>query len=342
MRHVVITRHGPPDVLQLREAPDPVPGQGEVRVAVRAAGVNFADILARVGLYPDAPKPPCVVGYEVAGYIDAVGPGVSSRRVGDRILALTHFGGYADTVVVPAHHCYLVPPRLSDAEAAAVPVTYLTAIAALYKLAALEPGETVLIHGAAGGVGTAAIQLARLRQAVIIGTASPAKHDAVRGFGADHVIDYRRTDVVAEVRRLTRNRGVDVALDPFGGRSVRQSYRLLAPLGRLVVFGVSQALPGERRSLWRAARMLLQMPVFMPLTLMNHNRGVFGLNLGRLWDESARLDALMQVLVAELGAGRLQPIVSCEFPLERAADAHRFIHERRNIGKVVLRPRRHD
>jgi len=336
MRQVVITRHGPPDVLQRREAPDPVPGHGEVRIAVRAAGVNFADILARVGLYPDAPKPPCVVGYEVAGYLDAIGPGVSSRRMGDRVLALTHFGGYADKVVVPASQCYLVPSRLGDAEAAAVPVTYLTAIAALYRLAALEPGETVLIHGAAGGVGTAAVQLARLRHAVIIGTTSPAKHDAVRGLGADHVIDYRRTDVVAEIRRLTKNRGVDVALDPFGGKSVRQSYRLLAPLGRLVVFGVSQALPGERRSLWHAARMLLQTPVFLPLALMNHNRGVFGLNLGRLWAESARLDALMQVLLAELESGGLQPIVSREFPLERAADAHRFIHERRNIGKVVL------
>ena len=336
MRQVVITRHGSPDVLQLREAPAPVPAQGEVRIAVSAAGVNFSDILARVGLYPDAPKPPCVVGYEVAGYIDAVGPGVSNRRVGDRVLALTHFGGYADAVVVPALHCYLVPSRLSDAEAAAVPVTYLTAIVALYRLAALEPGETVLIHGAAGGVGTAAIQLARLRGAVIIGTASPAKHDAVRGFGADHVIDYRHTDVVAEVRRLTNNRGVDVALAPFGGRCVRQSYRLLATLGRMVVFGVSQALPGERRSLWHAALMLLQMPLFLPITLMNHNRGVFGLNLGRLWGESARLDVLMQVLLPELESGGLQPIVSREFPLERAADAHRFLHERRNIGKVVL------
>jgi NADPH:quinone reductase-like Zn-dependent oxidoreductase len=336
MRQIVITRHGPPDVLQPREGPDPVPGPGEVRIAVRAAGVNFADLLARVGLYPDAPKPPCVVGYEVCGYIDAVGAGVTTRRIGDRVLALTHFGGYSDTVIVPAPHCYVVPARLSDAAAAAVPVTYLTAIVALYRLAAIEPGDTVLIHGAAGGVGIAAIQLARLRRAVIIGTASAAKHAAVRGFGADHVIDYRHADVVAEVRRLTNNRGVDVVLDPFGGGSVRQSYRLLAPLGRLVVFGVSRAVPGERRSWWQAARTMIAMPVFLPISLMNQNRGVLGLNLGRLWDEAARLDAMMQVLLPELESGRLEPIVSREFPLDRASDAHRFIHERRNIGKVVL------
>src|SRR5947208_2881878 len=192
MRQVVITRYGAPDVLQLREAPDPVPGPGDVRIAVRAAGVNFADLLARVGLYPDAPKPPCVVGYEVAGVVDAVGAEVTTRRPGDRVMALTHFGGYSDTVVVPAAHTYPIPSRLSDVEAASVPVTYLTAIVALYVQAALQPGETVLIHGVAGGVGTAALQLAKLRRAVIIGTASSPKHEAVRGLGADHVIDSRQ------------------------------------------------------------------------------------------------------------------------------------------------------
>jgi NADPH:quinone reductase-like Zn-dependent oxidoreductase len=336
MRQVVVTRHGAPDVLRLREAPDPIPREGEVRLAVRAAGVNFADILARAGLYPDAPKPPCVVGYEVAGYVDALGPGVTNRHAGDRVMALTRFGGYSDRVVVPARLTFLTPARLTDAEAAAVPVTYLTAIVALYRLAALEPGETVLVHGASGGVGTAATQLARLRRSVVIGTASPAKHDAVRGFGADHVIDYRHANVAAAVRGLTANRGVDVVLDPLGGRSFRDSYGLLAPLGRLVVFGISRALPGERRSLWTAARVLLQTTAFKPLSLMNHNRAVLGLNLGRLWGETAKLEASMDTLLPELEAGRLHPIVSRTFPLERAADAHRFLHERRNIGKVVL------
>jgi NADPH:quinone reductase-like Zn-dependent oxidoreductase len=336
MRQMVVTRHGPPEVLQLRQSADPVPGHGEVRLAVRAAGVNFADVLARVGLYPDAPPPPCVVGYEVAGYVDAVGPGVTSRHEGDRVMALTRFGGYSDTVVVPAQFTFPVPSRLSDVEAAAVPVTYLTACVALYRMAALEAGETVLIHGAAGGVGTAATQLARLRGARIIGTASATKHEAVRRFGADHVIDYRRANLTAAVRSITANRGVDVVLDPVGGSSWRDSYALLAPLGRLIVFGVSQAVPGRRRSLWRAARLLLQMPAFRPLSLMNHNRGVFGLNLGRLWSEGAKLDSSMALLLSELEAGRLQPIVSRTFPLEQAADAHRFLHDRQNIGKVIL------
>ncbi|HEX9365779.1 MAG TPA: alcohol dehydrogenase catalytic domain-containing protein [Vicinamibacterales bacterium] len=153
MRQAVIPRYGDPDVFEIRESSDPVPGDGQIRIRVRATGVNFADILARIGLYPDAPKPPVVVGYEVAGVVDAVGHGVANPHEGDRVVALTRFGGYADCVVVPASQAYRFPDRLSDAEAAAVPVTYLTAALALYKIAALTAGETVLVHNAGGGWG---------------------------------------------------------------------------------------------------------------------------------------------------------------------------------------------
>src|SRR5882762_4759143 len=180
MRQVVIVRHGAPEVLEPREAPDPVPAEGEVRIAVRAAGVNFADVLARIGLYPDAPKPPVVVGYEVSGVVDAIGPGVTTHREGDRVVALTRFGGYADRVVVPALFAFPIPDGLDYTTAAAIPVNYLTALIALYRMANVTAGETVLIHGAGGGVGIAATQLARLRGARIIGTASATKHDAIR------------------------------------------------------------------------------------------------------------------------------------------------------------------
>jgi NADPH:quinone reductase-like Zn-dependent oxidoreductase len=216
-----------------------------------------------------------------------------------------------------------------------VPVTYLTAALALYRMAAITSGETVLVHNAGGGLGIAATQLARLRRARVIGTASASKHDALRSFGVDETIDYRHADVEQEVRRLTRGRGVDVVLDPLGGRSFAVSYRLLAPLGRLIMFGVS-SVASERRSVWRLARAWWDMPSFNPLSLMNRNRGVFGLNLGHLWDERRRLQPIMDLLITELGAGRLQPIVARTFPLERAADAHRFIQSRANIGKVVL------
>jgi NADPH:quinone reductase-like Zn-dependent oxidoreductase len=336
MRQVVIRRYGAPDVLELREAPNPAPGEGEIRIAVAAAGVNFADVMARLGLYPDAPKLPLVVGYEVTGIVDAVGRGVTRVREGDRVIALTRFGGYATSVVVPAAFAFAAGAALSDAEAAALPVNYLTALVALYRIANVTAGETVLIHGAGGGVGIAAIQLARLRRAVLIGTASIAKHDALRTFGVDHVIDRRAGDLTAQVRRITNNRGVDVILDPIGGKSFKTSYRLLAPLGRLVLYGVSAIAPGERRSWWRAARAVVQMPTFKPISLMSHNRGVFGLNVAHLWNERRQLESGMQLLLLELEAGRLQPIVSRTFPLERAADAHRFVQSRANVGKVVL------
>jgi NADPH:quinone reductase-like Zn-dependent oxidoreductase len=332
----VIPRYGEPDVFEMRTAPDPTPGEGEIRIRVRAAGVNFADVLARLGLYPDAPKPPMVVGYEVVGHVDAIGRTVTGLGEGDRVFALTRFGGYADAVVVPSGQAFHVPESLSDAEAAAVPVAYLTAALALYRMAALNVGETVLVHNAGGAVGIAATQLARLRRATVIGTASAMKHDALRTFGVDHAIDYRTADVAKEIERITHGRGVDVILDPIGGRSFTTSYRMLAPLGRLVIFGLSSAAPGERRSWWHAFRAWAATPRFNPLSLINRNRGVFGLHLGHLWDERTRLAPLIELLVSELSAGRITPVVARTFALDHVADAHRFIQQRGNIGKVVL------
>jgi NADPH:quinone reductase-like Zn-dependent oxidoreductase len=237
--------------------------------------------------------------------------------------------------VVPASQAFRFPERLSDAEAAAVPVTYLTAAIALYKMASLVAGETVLVHNAGGGVGIAATQLARLRRATVIGTASAVKHDALRSFGVEHAVDYRHGGVEAEVKRITRGRGVDVILDPLGGGSFGASYRMLAPLGRLVMLGIS-SMSGETRNALRVFRMWWAMKPFAPLSLINHNRGVFGLNAGHLWDERRQLQPVMDLLMSELDAGRLQPIVARTFPLDRVADAHRFIQSRANIGKVVL------
>jgi NADPH:quinone reductase-like Zn-dependent oxidoreductase len=320
----------------MRETPDPTPSAGELRVRVRAAGVNFSDVLSRLGLYPDAPKPPLVVGYEVAGHVDAIGSDVTGFAAGDRVVALTRFGGYADVVAVPATQCFHVPRELSDAEAAAMPVTYLTAALALYRLAALTPGETVLVHNAGGGVGVAATQLARLRRARVIGTASPLKHAALRTFGVEHLIDYTHANVAEEVGTITKGRGVDVILDPIGGSSFAASYRMLAPLGRLIIFGLSAAAPAEKRSWWKVFHAWRATPRFDPLSLINRNRGVFGLHLGHLWEERAQLAPLMEMLLAELRAGRLRPVVARTFPLEKAGEAHRFIQSRSNIGKVVL------
>ncbi|MEX2106132.1 MAG: medium chain dehydrogenase/reductase family protein [Solirubrobacterales bacterium] len=343
MRAVVLTGTGGPEVLKVQERPDPLPGPGEVRVAVRAAGITFADTMARVGLYPDAPKPPCVLGYEFAGEIESLGEGVADRKPGERVMGGTRFGGQAELVTVPAGQVLPLPERLSFEQGAAFPVNYGTAYAALILMGGLREGDRVLIHAAAGGVGISATQVARNVGAEIFGTASAAKHEAIRAQGVRHAIDYRGQDFEAEVMRLTEGEGVDLVIDALGPVSFRKDYRLLRSGGRLVMFGLSDASSAGRRSVPAALRSLLAMPLAtMPwwksLALMNENKGVFGLNMLAWWDREGDLDRVTEPLMADLEAGRLDPVVAEAFPFERAAEAHEFIAQRRNVGKVVLFP----
>jgi NADPH:quinone reductase-like Zn-dependent oxidoreductase len=343
MRAVVLTGTGGPEVLQVQERPDPVAGPGEVRIAVRAAGINFADTMARVGLYPDAPKPPCVLGYEVAGEVESVGEGVTDFSPGDRVMAGTRFGGQAELVVVPAAQVLPLPERFSFEQGAAFPVNYGTAYAALILMGGLRRGDRVLVHAAAGGVGTAAIQIARNVGAEVFGTASAAKHEWILAHGVDHAIDYRSQDFEAEVRRLTGGEGVDLVIDALGPASFRKDYRLLRPGGRLVMFGLSDASPAGARSIPAAVRSVVSMPLatlpwWKSLGLMNENKGVFGLNMLAWWDREGNLDRVTAPLLEDVEAGRLQPAVAAAFPFERAGEAHEFIAQRRNVGKVVLLP----
>ena len=338
MRQVWITRRGGPEVLQVREAPDPHPKPGEIRIRVAAAGVNFADVLARMGLYPDSPPLPTVVGYEVAGTVDAVDEGVDGFRMGDRVGSTTRFGGYSDVVCVPAAQALRLPETLGFEQAAAIPVNYLTAWLMLVTLGNVRAGDRVLVHAVAGGVGQAALQICRWKGAEVIGTASGSKHARLRELGVAHCIDYRTQDFQAETKRITGGRGVDIALDAVGGDSFRKSYRSLAPLGRLYVFGVSALATGKRRNLLSAARGLLAMPAFRPIPLMNTNRGVQGVNLGHLWREQARLREALEQIVALVADGTFAPVVDRAFPFDRAGEAHAWIQDRRNFGKVLLTP----
>jgi NADPH:quinone reductase-like Zn-dependent oxidoreductase len=339
MRAVWIARAGGPEVLEVRETPEPAPGTGQVRVRVRAAGLNFADVMARQGLNPDAPRPPCVVGYEVAGVVDALGDGVTGLAPGTRVLAFTRFGGHAQAVCLPAWQAFAMPEGMSFQEGAALPVNYLTAWHALFRVAALRPGETVLVHAAAGGVGIAALQLCRTVPGVVaLGTASAPKHEVIRREGCDHPIDYQAADWEAEARRLTGGRGVEVVLDPLGGRDTRKGYRLLRPAGRLVMFGFSNLLAGPRKSWLRLAGQALGIPLFNPISLMNANKAVAGVNIGRLWSEEEMMMGEVRELMSLYRAGKIRPRVDQVFPFERAADAHRRLEERRNVGKVLLAP----
>jgi NADPH:quinone reductase-like Zn-dependent oxidoreductase len=337
MRQVWITKTGPPEVLQVREAPDPQVVAGGVRIRVRAAGINFADLMARVGLYPDAPRLPCVVGYEVAGVVDQVGAGVSGFAEGDRVLAMPRFGGYTDTLALSAAQVLRMPANMSFEEGAALPVVYLTAHHMMFYTGSLWPKSRVLIHSAAGGVGTAAIQLAKLRECVVLGTASPSKHDFLRAQGCHHPID-SRTDFVPAVRAAVGERGLDLVLDPVGGASWKKGYDLLAPCGRLVAFGLSAASSGKTRNLVHALGQVLRVKRWNPIALMNDNKTITGVNMGHLFGRLDILTPQLQALVALYEAGQIKPHVDRSFRFEEAAAAHHHIHDRKAVGKVVLVP----
>jgi NADPH:quinone reductase-like Zn-dependent oxidoreductase len=333
MRAVEIPKHGPPSVLHVIESDDPSPAAGEVVVDVAACGVNFADTMARVGLYADAPKPPMVVGYEVAGTIASVGSGVDASRVGERVMAGTQFGGYASRVAVPVADVIPLAEWLSFEQGAAIPVNYATAWAGLVGYGSLRAGEKVLIQAAGGGVGIAATQIAKRFGAEVWGTASPSKHDAIRANGVDHALDYRASGWWEGLPPF------DLILDAIGGRQFRRSYKMLRAGGRLVAFGASSVLHGERRNLLRAAPEAL--PMFRGFNLieqMESSKAVIGLNMLTLWRDRGTLEPWIAPLADLIDDGTVQPVVSDVVPFDRAADAHRIIAERRNVGKVVLTP----
>ena len=334
MRAIVITKHGDPSVLQVQQRPDPPPpGPGQLRIAVRAAGVNFADHLARVGLYPDAPKLPAVVGYEVAGTVEAVGDGVDPGRLGERVLAGTRFGGYAEIVNVSASDSVALPDAVSFEQGAAVPVNYATAWAALHGYGSLRAGERVLIHAAAGGVGIAALQFAKAAGAEVHGTASPGKHQKLAELGVDRAIDYRRGGWWKGIGPY------DLVLDALGGTSLRRSYALLRPGGRLVGYGISNLQQGEKRSLRTAAPQALAMlRGFNLLDQLSESKAVIGLNMLRLWDDRGTLEPWITPLKKGLDDGIVAPIVHAAVPFAEAPEAHRILAARENIGKVVLVP----
>ena len=338
MKQVWIPKIGEPEVLEVREAPDPEPRAGEVRIRVEASGINFADILARMGLYPDSPKLPAVVGYEVAGVVDGVGEGVEGIHDGDRVVCMTRFGGYSDVVCAPHAAVRAIPGDLGFEAAASIPVNYLTAWLMLVRLGNVRAGERVLVHACAGGVGLAAVQICRHFGAEVIGTASGSKHERLREMGVSACIDYRSQDFEEEVGILTDSRGVDIVLDAVGGTSFAKSYRCLSSLGRLFVFGASSLAPGTKRSIPAAVGGFLRMPSFKPLNLMSQNRGVFGVNVGHLWDRGEEMTAMLGEIVDLFAAGIFKPTVDRAFDFAEAAAAHRYIQERRNFGKVVLIP----
>ena len=337
MKQIWITKFGGPETLEVREKELPPPGPGQVTVAVKASGVNFADLMARKGLYPDAPKPPCVVGYEVSGTVEALGEGVDKSWLGREVFALTRFGGYSDRLNLSLGQVFPKPGGLTFEEAAALPVNYLTAWQLVVVMGSLHKDETILIHNAGGGVGLAALQIAKHLGARTLGTASASKHPFLKEKGLDHAVDYRKGDWEKTVRDLTGGRGVDLILDPIGGSYWKKNYRLLRPTGRLGAYGISSATESSL-PLVGMLKLITRLPFFQFVSLMNQNRGVFGVNLGHLWDEPGKINGWAAELITGVWEGWVKPHVDRSFSFAEAAQAHRYIEERKNTGKVLLTP----
>ncbi len=344
MRAVVVRRYGPPEVLEWREVPDPKPEAGQVLIRVRAVGINFADILARLGVYSNTPRPPFVPGLEIAGIVEEVGgtrkevakASPSALKPGDRVVALTRFNAYAEQVAVNSEQAFGIPEAMSFEEAAAIPVNYLTAWQSMFEMGNLRRGDRILITSAAGGVGVAAVQLAKARGLVTFAVAGPSKQEFLRQIGVDHPIDYTRENFLEVVRRVAPE-GIEMALDAVGGKSYAQSYKCLGPMGRLVVYGFSTVVGAKGKiSYLRAAKEMLQTPRFHPLKLIDRNIAVIGVHIGKLGGKSSIMKGQLEEILRMYHSGQVKPVVGRTFPLAEAASAHGYIHDRKNIGKVVL------
>lgn len=340
MRKVVVHSAGGYDKLRVEEHPDPAPGPGEVLIRVAAAGVNFADAAVRMGLYDSAKKYvgwPITPGFEVSGDVIAVGEGVSAWARGQRVIAVTRFGGYASRVVVAADQVFECPDDLELAQAAGLPAVFMTAYYALFELCRLRRGDSLLVHSAAGGVGSAVLQLARhegWRAVGVVGAS--AKVEAAKRMGATHVIDKSREDLWARARELEPE-GYDVVLDANGVSTLRQSLAHTKEAGRLVVFGFASMMPHTGRPNWvRLGLDYLRTPRFNPFELVGQNKSVMAFNLSYLFDKKALLQEAMGTLLGLVRSGALRTLDVLRFSVDRVADAHRAIESGQTVGKLIL------
>jgi NADPH2:quinone reductase len=337
VKAATIQRFGPPEVLTIKEVPEPVPGDSEVLVHTKAIGLNFADVFARLGYYPAIPRPPFVPGIEVAGVVEEKGKAVRHLNVGDRVLAFTRQKGYAEYVAVPSGQAVRIPKKMGFQEAAAFGVTALTAYHGLVTLGGMKKGSHVLLHAAAGGVGTMSLQLCKHVGAAVHATVgSDQKVALVRSLGAATITNYTIDDFVEPVRRATEGRGVDIVFDSVGGRIIRKGWKLLAPMGRYVLYGFA-AVTGEKGvAKIRAARESLAVPLIYPPSLVSKNVGLLGFNLYFLMEETLYLKETMKSLLKLYEQGVVRPIIGHIYPFHDIAEAHRFLQSRKSVGKVVV------
>lgn len=336
MKSIILTKYGAPEVLEVRELEDLKPLDDEVRIKVHYAGINFAEIMARMKLYPGGPKPGSILGGEVSGIIDKIGENVKGFNIGDKVMGLTLSGSYSSQACINVNSIIPLPNKFSLEEAAAFPVTYITAYMMMFDLGNLQEGDTFLIHGAGGGVGTAAIQLAKTKNIKIIGTSSGWKHEKLLKMGVDKCIDYTKGDTEKEIMNFTNGKGVDLIIDPVGAENWKSSYRVLGKMGKLIIYGDQNLVKGDKLKPFVAMKEMYLMPKFKPMDLMSNNKAVMGYHLGRFNGYEWKVKRAINNLIKLVNENDLHPIIDSKFLFNDSPKAHRYIQDRKNFGKVLL------
>lgn len=339
MRAVVLTKFGKSkDAFQIQERQIPTPQDHEICVKVDAFGLNFADVMARKGLYQDCPPLPTVIGYEVVGHIHAVGKNVKDFEIGQRVVSLTRFGAYAEYAVADARAAVVIPEDMDYCVAAALATQYATAYFCAAYTTQLHKGEHVLIQAAAGGVGTALVQLAKNKGCIVYGTAgSDKKLDYLRSLGVDHPINYRTTDYAKYIEKISGKQALDVVFDSLGGNDVKKARRLLSKgTGRIICFGAASR-SGSGRFFGNDLKLVFGFGFLATVELLLKSQGVTGVNMLRVADE--RPDALkycMQQVAKLVAEGTLTPTIGGKFSIDELDKAHEFLEGRQSIGKVAV------
>ncbi len=335
MTVAALVAHGPPErAFEMQKRPVPVPGDNQVLIKVEGFGLNYADVMARLGIYPDCPDLPAVLGYDVVGRIERVGAAVANLRSGQRVVAFTRFGGYAEYAIAVEHGTAAIPDQMPAGKALALATQYCTAYYCAEEMLRMQPGDHVLVHAAAGGVGTALVQLARRRECIIYGTASEHKLGYLAENGVHHPINYRNVDFVREVANLAGERGLDVIFDPVGGRNTKRGLKLLGSGGRMVLFGASRM--SDAKGVFSKLRVASSFGLYHPISLMKDSKSIIGVNMLRIGDNRPWvLQRVLTEVVRLAAGGELNPHVGKTFAFSEIAQAHDFLASRQSIGKVA-------
>ena len=336
MKRIEYIKYGAPEVLQVKDFDLNELKDNEVQIKTHFAGINFAEIMTRMGLYPGAPKPPSPIGGEASGIIQKTGSKVGDFQIGDKVMAFAPFNSYSSHINVNENMLIKLPEGFTMEQGAAFPVVYITAYMMMFDLGNLKKDEIFFIQGAGGGVGTAAIQLAKEVGAKIIGTSSAWKHERLKDMGVDLCIDYNNENVKKKIMDYTDGYGVDLIIDPVGGKQWSESYETLSPMGKLIVYGNQNLVQGKTRSAIALIKEMFTMPKIKPYEMIGKNKAIMGYHLGKLKGAEHKIKRAIKGINVMIETGNINPVIGKVFPFDQAAEAHTYIQERKNFGKVLL------